>query len=415
MQTKKREGRLTAPLRADSWVCAAGVHAGLISKTYGGCLRIKPRPYPVGSSNFLNSTSHGLTSTPFKPRFPGAFELESSGSWAGCMDYHWPLTVYNVLALFIFTTLFFPRPAILTTVVLVMGYAHVVLVSDPPSRPPNWSGVIQGVPPVLLAGYWAWHVAFKRSLRGFYNAGLPLEVAIWQGLGLWIGLESSTLFSKIPISRLGYGSLGADGVVALIVVVALVAIVVLIQALSFRRLGLVRYYMARYLPLVPLLLILANLGHDYYLRLHHYLLSLAGIPVMSLPNRISLFGSAFCLGFFLDGVGRWGWASMLEGGAALLGDAVAGSLIPQVSSGPGGLSWPAINGSLVQWGIRSVAVLLDDVLVADNYTSSNFSLGDTVDRAVDHYFRIAVSSRQKERNERGRQGRQGRALTSVYR
>ncbi|CAK9783224.1 hypothetical protein CC85DRAFT_281969 [Cutaneotrichosporon oleaginosum] len=379
--------------RADSWVCAAGLHSGIISHTYGGCLRVKPIPYPTGSSNFTGSSVNGLTSAAFGPHFPGAFTVEATGSWSDCMDYHWPISAYNVVALFAFTALFAPRPGVLLTTILVMGYAHVVLVSNPPTRPPLWSRVFQGVPATLLAGFWAWHVSFRRSLTGFYTAQLPVEVALWQGAGLWIGLESSTLFSRIPISRLGYGSLGADGVIALVAIILIVGAVVLIQAALFRRLGLVRYYLARYLPLVPILVVLANLGHNYYLRLHHYLLALAGLPVMSLPNRISLFGAAFCLGFFLDGSGRWGWASIVEGGWSLLGDAASGSAMPNVTSvaGPSGyISWPAINATLVAQGIRSVAILFDDVLVRSNFTGTNFSIADgTKDRSVDHYFRMA--------------------------
>lgn len=66
-----------------------------------------------------------------------------------------------------------------------------------------------------------------------------------------------------------------------------------------------------YLPLVPLLIVLACIP-NYTLRIHHYLYALAAIPVLSLPNRVSLFGQAFMLGLFLDGVGRWGWASIIE-------------------------------------------------------------------------------------------------------
>jgi hypothetical protein len=66
-----------------------------------------------------------------------------------------------------------------------------------------------------------------------------------------------------------------------------------------------------YLPLVPLLIVLACIP-NYTLRIHHYLYTFAAIPVLSLPNRVSLFGQAFMLGLFLDGVGRWGWASIIE-------------------------------------------------------------------------------------------------------
>lgn len=74
----------------------------------------------------------------------------------------------------------------------------------------------------------------------------------------------------------------------------------------------------RYIVLVPVLIVLAFVP-DYTLRLHHYLLATIAIPVSSLPNRVSLFGQAFALGLFLDGVGRWGWASILEYTASVCG------------------------------------------------------------------------------------------------
>lgn len=40
--------------------------------------------------------------------------------------------------------------------------------------------------------------------------------------------------------------------------------------------------------------------------------ALIAFPVLSLPNRISLALQAFMLGLFLDGVGRWGWAGLIE-------------------------------------------------------------------------------------------------------
>lgn len=73
---------------------------------------------------------------------------------------------------------------------------------------------------------------------------------------------------------------------------------------------------ARYLPLVPVLIVLANIP-DYSIRLHHYLYALIAIPVLSLPNRVSLAGQAFMLGIFLDGVGRWGWDGLIEYSASV--------------------------------------------------------------------------------------------------
>lgn len=287
------------------------------------------------------------------------------------MEYHWPITAYNVVMLFVFTAFFAPPPAVLTTVLFLGGFLQITLVSDPPNRPPDWSKIIGGVLPVFFAGYWAWKVSLCRTLTGFYEAKLPFETALWQGFGYWIGIESDTLFAKIPISRLGYNHLSADGIISLIAVIIFVFVVVLIQALSMRRLGLVRYYLVRYLPLVPILIILANLGHDFYLRPHHYMVSLAGFPVLSLPNRISLFGQAFVTGWFLDGVGRWGWASLVEGGTSLLGDAAAGSLLPNITTTSDLVSWPALNTTLVADGIIGVAIIFDDILIRREFNGTS--------------------------------------------
>lgn len=307
---------VTNSLRADSWICASALHAGLISPTFGGCVTVTPLDFPDGSSNFKGKKgANGLKSLSFLPHYPAAFRLAQAGTMGQCIEYHYPVMAYNLVLLFIFTAFFAPPPHVLAAVLFVLGFLQISIFSDPYSRPPNWTFIIGGVPQMLFAAYWCWNVSFRRTITGFTVAGMPLDMAIWQGAGFWIGIESSTLFAKIPISRLGYGKLPPDGVIALIVIIIIVVTVVVIQLLAFRRMGYLRYYLKRYLPLVPILIILANLGHGYYLRLHHYMLCLIGIPVMSLPNRISLFGQAFLLGFFLDGIGRWGWASMIEKGS----------------------------------------------------------------------------------------------------
>lgn len=381
------------------------MHAGIISPTFGGCVSITTLPYPAGSANYTSSTSRSIKSWPFVPHFPAAFTLTGYGSLAQCMEYHWPITATNVVLLFIFTLLFSPPPVALFATLLVGGYAHIVLVSDPPSQPPDWSAVFGGLPAVLLAGYWIYRVSFRHTLAGWARANLPLEAALWQGCGFWIGIESSTVFAKVPIQRLGYGALSPGGVIALVVIVLVVAVIVVIQAVELRRLGMLRYYLARYLPLVPILVVLANLGSDSYLRPHHYLLCLAAFPVLSLPNRISLWAQAFCLGFFLDGVGRWGWASIVQGFAELVGDANLGTLQPALVASAATLSWPPINDTLTAAGFSGVSLLVDDMVVAGNYTgssecmvvttltSTDFTLSQvtnfTIDPEINHYFRIA--------------------------
>lgn len=380
--------------RADSWICASGVHAGLISPRFGGCVKVDPLPYPEGTSNFPGYKSSGLKSTAFGPQYPGAYRLSKADG--SCMDYHWPITGFNAAMLLLYTILFTPPPVILFGTLLILGFFHITLVSDPPRRPPAWDLVLQRLLPVVITGYWIWKVSFSRSLKGFYASRLFVEMAFWQGLGYWIGIESSTVFAKIPISRLGYGALSADAVIALIVIVVLVLIVVIVQLLQYRRLGHVRYYLAWYLPLVPILILLALIGDGYHLRLHHYMLSLLGLPVLSLPNRVSIAGQGFLLAFFLDGVGRWGWASILEHEEHLRGDSAAGTHTPiftnSTPTSPSQyefIDWTEPNRTALH-GHVAYSVLFDDVLIASNYSSLSFGIRQgTQDLDGDHFLRIA--------------------------
>lgn len=235
-------------IRADSWICAAAIHSSLISRTLGGCVAVQTLPYPAGSSNFTGSTSSGLTSVPFAPGFPGAFTLTRL-STPGCLDLHPIVSAFNALMLFLVTLFLLPSPPVLFSTLLILGYGQIVFFSDPAYAPPDWEWVFSGLLPVLFTGYWAYRVAFKRTISAF--AELPFELALWQGLGFWIGVENSTIFARLPISRLGYGTLDPGGVIALVVIICMVVVVVLFQAWDMRKFGLLQYYLVRCVQGVP--------------------------------------------------------------------------------------------------------------------------------------------------------------------
>ncbi|KAK8850721.1 hypothetical protein IAR55_004641 [Kwoniella newhampshirensis] len=375
--------------RADSWVCASAIHSSLISPTLGGCVTFHALPYRFGFSDFVSSDSHGLQSTAFQPFYPGAFRLSSLPS-TGCLDIHYIMTGFNAFCLSITTVLLRPPQPLLFTILLVMGYFQIVLFSDAPSYPPNWEQIFARLVPVLVTGYWAWKISFRTTMQGFKD--LALEQAFWQGAGYWIGIESSTIFARLPISRLGYDALDPAGVTALTIIVVIVVIIALVQAWEMRKLGFLRYYLIRYLPLVPILIILAFIP-GYTLRVHHYLLALIAIPVLSLPNRISLFFQAFMLGLFLDGVGRWGWAGIIEQTASLLGDANAGTLVPIFFANTTSsdlLQFSPIADIDKVYNVSSYSMLIDDIQYFSNYPNDTLDLSSLyLAEGVNHYFRLA--------------------------
>ncbi|OCF45580.1 hypothetical protein I317_00482 [Kwoniella heveanensis CBS 569] len=377
--------------RADSWLCASAIHSNLISSTLGGCVNFHSLPYPDGASNFMSSFSAGLNSTGFAPNFPGAFRL-TSHSITGCLDLHFIVTGFNAFCLLMTTLFLRPPSSLLFIILLVGGYFHLILFADPPDIPPDWENIIAGLPAVLLAGYWMWKLAFKRTLEGFMTSDLPFEVALWQGLGFWLGVESRTVFARLPISRLGYDALDPAGVITLVIIIMIVVTVVLVQAWSMRKYGLLRYYIIRYIGLIPLIIVLAVIP-GFTLRPHHYLLALIAIPVLSLPNRISLFGQAFALGLFLDGVGRWGWDGLIQVTSSLLGDADAGTLVPEFwknATTSSKLWWDPINSVDGVFNVTGFSVLVDDMQRFSNFTNSTLDMATlNLTQGIDHYIRLA--------------------------
>jgi hypothetical protein len=229
--------------RADSWICASAIHSSLINPTLGGCITVSWPSFPSWRSDFPGYPSNGILSAPFAPSFPASYSLAASPG-PGCLALGPIITAFNAIMLFLVTLFCLPSPPVLTAILVIMGYVELVLFANPRTTPPDWQWFVSGIPAVLLAGYWQYNVAFKRTLQGFEER--PVERALWQGIGFWIGINQANIFTKLPITRLGYGKLGADGVVTLIVILGVVVIIVLRQAWDLRKWGMLRYYIYRY-------------------------------------------------------------------------------------------------------------------------------------------------------------------------
>ncbi|WWC72776.1 uncharacterized protein I206_106740 [Kwoniella pini CBS 10737] len=376
--------------RADSWLCPSAIHSNKISPTLGGCINFHALPYPNGWSNYQSIESNGLNSTSFQPNYSGAYRISSFKTLNGCLDLHYIVTGFNSFCL-ILTTLFLkPKTNLLFIILLIMGYFQLILFSDPPNIQPNWEIIIGRLPTILISGYWFYKISFKRTLNGFKE--LPFEITIWQGIGFWLGIESSTIFNKLPITRLGYDSLNSSGIISLICIIIVAIIVIILQAFEMRKYGLLRYYLIRYIPLIPIIIILAFIP-NYTLRLHHYLFAIIAIPVLSLPNRISLFGQAFALGLFLDGVGRWDWDSLIQLTESLVGDANEGSFVPSFWSNlttSTTLFWDPITSINSIYNVTGYSILIDDLQRSADYTNSSIDLNTfNLTSGIDHYLRIA--------------------------
>lgn len=358
--------------RADSFICQAAIHAGVTTDAGGGC----GVATLVGThTDYEASTFHGIQSTSFPATFPRSFTFQKlSASQARCpSDSRWPLFAVTALAL-VTLSLFTMSPAVFFFSTFVIMMFHVGLVSDPP----NLSSFVEKLSLLLSRFLPATFVAFilYRSCAVPLLTGLTAQVdktVLYLGFCFIGALNNYTFAPLIPIQRLTYHDITAQpgAPVALAVILTLVIAIVIGQIHYIRISGNMPKYLRIYLVmLLGLLFLLALPG--LRLRIHHYILALLFMPGTAFKTRPSLIYQGLLLGLFINGVARWGFASIVETPTALgesgdggsSGGSWWGAKSPNVTAvvAPDAsritLNWAALP---TDSGVDGVSILINDV------------------------------------------------------
>ena len=331
------DGRNSGLYRGDSSICASALHAGLISDAKGGCGILHRRGE---RDNFENYTKNGIESIPFQPSFPMSFVLTrqitpSPGSSEGgklveCVDVRWSLFAFTVIMTVIFSVTITSAPVFYSVIFFVVWF-QVAMASDPPGSD-SFYGLLQvGLGrflPGAFVGFVLYYFCIRKTLDGL-EAHVDKTV-LWLG-ACWVGALNSDTFDRIPISRLTPHDLQQQpgAITALIIIIGVLIVTFFIQAHSFRREGRL-LSMLRFYGILVLGIILLLLVPRMNLRLHHYILALLLIPGTALQTRPSLLFQGLLLGLFINGIARWGFDSILQTPASLLGDGRLGTKPPPV-------------------------------------------------------------------------------------
>lgn len=348
--------------RGDSFICASAIQAGVLKDASGGCGVVNL----VGEKTDFGSTSqNGISSVAFQSSFPLSFSfnqtqpvLRASGK---CHDPRWELLALSTVFTAVFS-LFTTHPATFFGPVFTITFWQIAMASDPMSYsdyPSLASTALANFLPAAFIAVVIYKICVFRTLNHL-NAQYEKTI-LWVG-GLWVGALDNLTFDMIPISRLTSHDLKQQpgAMTALVIIILVLVVVALYQAWSFRIEGRLLRYLAIYAILgVSLLIFLAIPSLD--LRIHHYILALLLLPGTALQTRPSLLFQGILVGLFINGIARWGFASILQTAAALLGDAQLGTGIPSILA-------PAINSTNITFaweglvrGYEGVSVLVNDV------------------------------------------------------
>lgn len=314
--------------RGDSFICGSAIHAGFINDASGGCGVLSL----VGEkSNYPSINRKRISSIGFDSYFPKSFTF-LSGTASKCRDLRWPLLAVS-LTFTILLSLFTTSPAVLFPSVFLGIFFHVGLASDPPNLTDYYAIVSIALARFLPASFCMFAVykfCVKRTLQGLHAQ--VEKTVLWLG-GIWVGALNNYTFDKIPIERLTPHDIKNQpgAVPALIIIVLTLFFIALGQAWALRVEGRMPRYLAVYGIFVITLLALVAVP-KMNVRIHHYILGLLLVPGTSMQNRPSLLFQGILIGLFINGIARWGFASILETPDALRGDGQLGSLLPIITA-----------------------------------------------------------------------------------
>ncbi|KAG5291602.1 LCCL domain-containing protein [Histoplasma ohiense] len=307
--------------RADSKVCQAAIHAGVISDSTGGCGVVE---LTGAGHSYFASKAHGVSSVGFPSTFPKSFRflrlLDSQSDCPG--DLRWPLFAITAAAI-VLVSLFTTSPAVFFFTTFFMLILHVGLVSDPPDLhrvADLFSLLCSRLLPASFIAYVLYIYCARPLLQPL--ASPPVyqfsKTILYLGPAFIGALNNYTFALWIPIQRLTPHDIKSQpgAPIALAIVITIIISIVLGQAWHIRKGGLFFHYLKIYLCIGGGLIFLLALP-QFRLRIHHYILGMLLMPGTAFPTRPSIIYQGLLLGLFVNGVARWGFASIIETPSAL--------------------------------------------------------------------------------------------------
>ena len=358
--------------RGDSFICGAARHSGLISNQYGGVGVVS---LTGERTNFPAVDANGISSVGFQPSFPQSFTFQEPSDAVGkieglCRDPRW--TILAMMVFFTSVISIFTTGAEFFYINFVAVFFTVALATNPPDFE-DFHSVISSAfgrfLPAVFVSLVVYRYCIWRTLNGF---GAQFEkIFLWLG-ACWFGALNNVTFDKLPLQRLTPHDLQNQpgAIPTLIVIIVVIFGIAFGQVWAFHVEGRLPRYLAFYAVIALGLVALIAIPSMKF-RLHHYILALLLLPGTALQTRPSLVYQGLLMGLFINGVARWGFASILETPTSLIADGPVGSLVPQIapptiSDDTITFTWVNLTqlsgaaGSLLV-GFDSMSILINDV------------------------------------------------------
>ncbi|KAJ3181351.1 hypothetical protein HDU85_003665 [Gaertneriomyces sp. JEL0708] len=380
--------------KAESWICPSAIHAGLVSKAWGGCAKVtltgESLDYPASEQN-------GMTSLAYDSWFPKSYELSFVES-THCTDYSWAITPVAILLVALFP-LVHPTLGTYAFALLTAGHFYVTFVGIP-IHSDSWLAESWARYLVMLAFAYILYRLFIRVTLPSQPSKYLLDLFLFVVIPFFFALHLEVVMA--PFADFGLTSRAfrePRTLILFIIGVPTVVIICFAQLWLLRRHGLLGTYILGY-ALAILLYFSLSEAQNLHIHLHHYTLGLILVPLTRLQSRPTLIFHAFALGLFVQGLSRWGPASPFDTTLQnLAGDEAVWVPRPYFDIDPLALRDTATvrwsigdKHTLIEGSYDAYSLLLNDVEVyrgADNSVLLK-RLKEDADVSRRYYLRVAL-------------------------
>ncbi|KAG7388695.1 hypothetical protein PHYPSEUDO_011888 [Phytophthora pseudosyringae] len=306
----------SSPYRADSRICRAAAHAGVVGSN-GGCAFYR---FAGAADAFYSSTANGVTTKEFLSWFPKTIEFKE-GSSTYCSDLSWWILSVGFIATAGFGLLPRARPAVMFYLLVAWGFFYTRLIGQPSSQ--DYGGITINsygeVMILLAASSLAYRMAAASTFRGWKSLTLKRRFVMWTLCYVvpYHVMMNMNLIGYIPWLNVDLGGYEEPDVNAgTYVVYSLAGIGAAFLAVqlfrSIYRGGRWKKYIMLYVTVAILVLVSWALFPSASFHMHHTMLGALVIPITAFSTPAAAFSQALGLGCFIQGYARWGWHSYLD-------------------------------------------------------------------------------------------------------
>eukprot|EP00742_Colponemidia_sp_Colp-10_P010747 GILJ01011836.1.p1 GENE.GILJ01011836.1~~GILJ01011836.1.p1 ORF type:complete len:624 (+),score=56.46 GILJ01011836.1:124-1995(+) len=317
--------------RGDSWLCTAAEHAGVIDDVVGGCFNV----HLTGSvASYPSVSQNGISSLAFDSPFPLSYTISECQTERYCQDFS--LASFFVSFIFAIMLLFcrLSNTAFYFSLI-ILGYWTVVFFSFDAVRFDDrfFSDAFANFLPLVAVCYIVYEYIIKSTLPDVNS--YSFDMLIFYLVPFFFAVNNVAWSSQFPDVTLT-GSVFDDPatVVMLFIQILIIGFFAVYLAYYQRKLQRLPKLISGY-GIFFVLFFMLPLALPLLTHLHHYMISLLLLPLSTeVQTRPALAVQSFFLGWFIQGVGRWSFASPLEVASQQQAGDIAGTSVP---------SWDGLN------------------------------------------------------------------------